>query len=111
MFNIGNKITELRKAKKMSLADLSTTMAASRDIICKYERIDNLPSIKSALKLSNLSILSIDYLIGEEQHASYYKETLKRLQEIENLDSYTRKTIFQVINTFPRDFKARVAYS
>ena len=64
-----------------------------------------------ALKLANVFDVSVDYLLGEGKHASYDKETVKRLQDIENLDIETKKTIFQVIYTFFRDSKTRVAYS
>lgn len=64
-----------------------------------------------ALKLANVFDVSVDYLLGEVQHPSYDKETIKRLQDIENLDNETKKTIFQVIDTFLRDSIARVAYS
>jgi len=70
-----------------------------------------LPSIEMALKLANVFDVSVDYLLGEGKHASYDKETVKRLQDIENLDIETKKTIFQVIDTFLRDSKTRVAYS
>jgi transcriptional regulator with XRE-family HTH domain len=86
-------------------------VSASRDIIGKYERNDNSPSIEMALKLANVFDVSVDFLIGEGQHASYDKATIKRLEDIENLDSETKKTIFQVIDTFLRDSKTRVAYS
>jgi DNA-binding XRE family transcriptional regulator len=111
MLNIGSKITELRKAKKWSQNDLAQAVGASRDIIGKCERNDNLPSIEMALKLAKVFDVSVDYLLGEGQHASYDKETIKRLQDIENLDNDTKKTIFQVIDTFLRDSKARMAYS
>ena len=52
-----------------------------------------------------------DYLLGKGQHASYDKETIKRLEDFENLDPETRKTLFRVIDTFLRDSKARMAYS
>jgi hypothetical protein len=35
---------------------------------------------------------------------------IQRLQEIQNLDDGTRKTLFAIIDTFVRDAKARVAY-
>lgn len=111
MLNIGSKITELRKAKKWSQNDLAKAVSASRDIIGKYERNDNSPSIEMALKLAKVFDVSVDFLIGEGQHASYDKATIKRLEDIENLDSETKKTIFQVIDTFLRDSKTRVAYS
>lgn len=111
MLNIGSKIIELRKAKGWSQAELAEAINASRDIIGKYERNDNLPSIEMALKIAHVFDVSVDYLLGEGKHASFDKDTLKRLDNIENLDENTKKTLFNVIDTFLRDAKARVAYS
>lgn len=111
MLNIGNKIVELRKAKSWSQTDLAKAISASRDMIGKYERNDNLPSLEVALKLSEVFDVSLDYLIGKGKHASYNNETTKRLQDIEELDATTKKTLFQIIDTFLRDAKTRQAYS
>lgn len=64
-----------------------------------------------ALKIAHIFDVSVDYLLGEGKHASFDKETLNRLNNIENLDENTKKTLFNVIDTFLRDAKARVAYS
>ena len=109
--NIGERITQLRKQKGWSQNDLAKAIEASRDMIGKYERNDNLPSVEVAFKLADIFEVSVDYLLGKGQHASYDKETIKRLESIENLDSETRKTLFQVIDTFLRYSKARKAYS
>jgi len=111
MLNIGSKIIELRKAKGWSQAQLAEAINASRDIIGKYERNDNSPSIEMALKIAHIFDVSVDYLLGEGKHASFDKETLNRLNSIENLDENTKKTLFNVIDTFLRDSKARLAYS
>ena len=111
MLNIGERISQLRKAKSWSQSELAKAIEASRDIIGKYERNDNSPSIEMALKLAKVFDVSVDYLLGEGKHASYDKETIKRLQDIENLDTDTKKMLFQVIDTFLRDSKARVTYA
>ena len=111
MLNIGSKIIELRKDKGWSQAQLAEAVNASRDIIGKYERNDNSPSIEMGLKIAKVFDISVDYLLGEGKHASFDKETLKRLEDIESLDQNTRNTLFSVIDTFLRDAKARVAYS
>jgi len=111
MLNIGSKITELRKNKGLSQAQLAEAVNASRDIIGKYERNDNSPSIEMALKIAKVFDVSVDYLLGEGKHANFDKETLKRLADIENLDQATRNVLFDVIDTFLRDAKARVAYA
>lgn len=64
-----------------------------------------------ALKLAKVFDVSVDYLLGESKHTSFDKETLNRLQNIEGLDENTKKTLFDVIDTFLRDAKARLAYS
>lgn len=111
MLNIGSRIVELRKDKGWSQAQLAEAVNASRDIIGKYERNDNSPSIEMALKIAKVFDISVDYLLGEGKHASFDKETLKRLEDIESLDQNTRNTLLSVIDTFLRDAKARVAYS
>lgn len=111
MLDIGKKIAELRKAKNWSQGDLAKVVEASRDIIGKYERGENSPSIEMAVKLSEALEVTVDYLLGKERFGKYDKESVERLQEIQNLDDNTRKTLFSIIDTFVRDAKARVAYS
>jgi len=111
MLNIGERITELRKKKNWSQSDLAKAIEASRDIIGKYERNDNSPSIEMALKLAKVFNVSVDYLLGEGKHANYDKETIKRLEDIQNLDEDTKHTLFKIVDTFLRDAKARQAYS
>lgn len=110
MLDIGKKIAELRKAKNWSQSDLAKAIDASRDIIGKYERGENSPSIEMAVKLSEALEVTVDYLLGKERFGKYDKESVERLQEIQNLDDNTRKTLFSIIDTFVRDAKARVAY-
>jgi len=111
MVNIGDKISELRKRKNWSQTDLAKAIEASRDIIGKYERNENSPSIEMALKIAKVFDVPVDYLLGEGKHAAYDKDTIKRLEEIEALDNGTKTVIFNVIDTYLRDFKARRAYA
>ena len=110
MLDIGKRISELRKAKNWSQSELAKAVEASRDIIGKYERGENSPSIEMAVKLSEALEVTVDYLLGKERFGKYDKESVERLQEIQNLDDNTRKTLFSIIDTFVRDAKARVAY-
>ena len=111
MLDIGSRITELRKAKSWSQADLAREIEASRDIIGKYERNENSPSVEMALKIAHVFDVPVDYLLGEGKHASYDKETVKRLEDIETLDGNTKSVLFNIIDTFLRDAKARKAYA
>ena len=111
MLNIGKKISELRKEKKWSQSDLAKTVKASRDIIGKYERGENSPSIEMAIKLAEALDISVDYLLGKERFGKYDKEAIKRLEEIQKLDDSTRTKLFDIIDTYIRDSKARLAYA
>lgn len=111
MLDIGSKISRLRKQKNWSQDDLAKEINASRTIFDKYERNENAPSVEMAANLANVFGVSIDFLIGEGQHATYYKEAVKRLEDIENLDGDTKKTLFRVIDTFLRDSKTRQSYA
>lgn len=84
---------------------------ASRDIIGKYERRDNSPSIEMTIKLAKVFDVSLDFLTGVGKNASYDKAMLQRFEDIEGLDNETKNTLFTIIDTFLRDAKARKAYS
>lgn len=60
------------------------------------------------IKLSDAIDVTVCYLLGKERFGKYDKESVERLQEIQNLDDSTRKTLFSIIDTFVRDAKARV---
>ena len=111
MLDIGSKITELRKLKAWSQSDLAKAIEASRDIIGKYERNENSPSIEMALKIAKVFDVPVDYLLGEGKHAAYDKDTVKRLEDIEVLDKDTKAVLFNIIDTYLRDAKARKAYT
>jgi len=111
MLDIGTRIVELRKRNSWSQADLAKAIDASRDIIGKYERNENSPSVEMALKIARAFDVPVDYLLGEGKHATYDKETIKRLEELEALDTNTRSVLFNIIDTFLRDAKARKAYA
>lgn len=111
MLNIGKKISELRKQRNWSQSDLAKAVEASRDIIGKYERGENSPSIEMATKLSEALDITVDYLIGKERFEKYDKEAIKRLEGIQKMDSTTKSKLFDIIDTYIRDSKARVAYS
>jgi transcriptional regulator with XRE-family HTH domain len=108
---IGKIITELRKAKSWSQNDLAVKTGISQVMVGKYERDDAIPSIEVAKNMADAFEVSLDYLVGEGQNASFDKKTLQRLQELELLEESKRKTLFDLIDTYIRDAKTRMAYS
>ena len=104
-------ITNLRKKKGWSQSDLASKSEVSREMIGKYERGKALPSVDAAKKIADAFEVSLDYLVGEGINASFDKQTLKRLQEIQNMDSNSKDGLFSVIDAFIRDYKTRQAYA
>lgn len=109
--NTGKIITSLREQKGWSQSDLAAHSSVSRVMIGKYERGEAIPSIEAAKKIADAFGVSLDYLVGEGLNASFDKKTLKRLEELELLEEDKKKTLFDLIDTYIRDAKARKAYS
>ena len=108
--NIGTKISTLRKDKGWSQSDLANMIDASREIIGKYERNENLPSIEMVAKMAKAFDVTVDYLIGEGENASYDKETVDRINDIQKMDNDTKNILFNVIDTYIQNFKTKQAF-
>lgn len=111
MVNIGERITELRKRKNWSQDDLAKEIEASRVMIGKYERGDNLPSIEVIVKPAKAFDVSVDFLHGEGQNANFDKDMVKRLDEQERLPSSEKQRVFYFMNLVIRDFRTKQAYA
>jgi transcriptional regulator with XRE-family HTH domain len=111
MLHIGYKIIELRKNKNWSQEDLAKEIASSRIMIGKYERDENAPSMEVIVKLAKAFNVSIDYMLGEGLNASYDKEMIHRLEEMESLPRDEKIKIFDYMDMVVRDNKARQAYA
>ena len=109
--NIGDKITALRKAKKMSQAGLAKEAGVSREIIGRYERNEVSPSIEVAKKIADALEVSLDYLAGEGNKVSFDKQTLKLIDEIEELEPSIKDKLLFLANAIIRDAKTGKAYA
>jgi transcriptional regulator with XRE-family HTH domain len=109
--NIGSKISNLRKDKNWSQGDLAQQIEASREIIGKYERNENLPSIEMVAKMAKAFGVTVDFLIGSGENASYDKETVERINDIQKMDDSTRNILFNVIDTYVQNFKTKKAFA
>lgn len=111
MISIGERITQLRKAKNWSQDELAKEVEASRVMIGKYERGDNSPSIEVIVKLAKAFDVSVDFLLGEGLNATYDKEMLKRLDELELLPEDEKIRVFHYMDLVIRDYKTKKTYS
>ena len=105
----GERISSLRKKLKWSQDELAKKVGTSAPIIGRYERNEIKPSIETAKNIADVMGVTLDYLLGGN-NAILDKELLKRLKDIERLDPGTKTKVFDIIDTYLRDFKTRQAY-
>ena len=79
-------------------------------MVGKYEHGDAVPAFEVAKRIADAFAVSLDFLVGEGQNVRFDKKLLQRIQEIQELDPSTQSVLFNVIDTYLRDAKARVAY-
>lgn len=106
----GKIIISLRKQKSWSQTDLANHSQVSRVMVGKYERGEAVPSIDAAKRIADAFEVSLDFLVGEGQNASFDKKTVKRLQDIEALNPTIKDKLFFLIDTVIRDTNAQKAY-
>jgi len=104
-------ITNLRKEQNWSQAELANKIDISQVMVGKYERGDAVPSIEVAKKIADAFKVSLDFLVGEGQNASFDQKTMQRIKDMQNMDEETQTMLFKIVDTFIRDFKAKQAYS
>ena len=102
-----DRLAIARKQKKVKQADLGKMVGTSGDIIGKYERGENTPSIEVAAKIADALGVTLDYLVKDGEYEQIDKETLKRLKEIQNLDEKNKSHVFAAIDAFIKAAKLK----
>ena len=109
---LGEKISKLKKQKKMSQVELYKITGISIDAISKYERGDVLPSVDYANRIAIALGVSLDFLMNDnDTEQALDNDMIKRIQEIQNLPNKEKDKVISVIDALIRDFKTKQAYS
>ena len=74
--NIGSRIRELRKNKKMTQTDLANLIHVSQQTITKWENNSTEPSGSAIKAIANIFNVSSDYLLGIDEHENSVQEAL-----------------------------------
>jgi transcriptional regulator with XRE-family HTH domain len=109
--DIGTKIIEVRKQKGLSQTDFAKAVGVSREMIGRYERNEVMPSIEVAKKIANALEVSLDYLAGDAKLAAVDKQTLRLMNDIEELEPAIKDKLFFLANAVIRDAKTQRAYA
>ena len=109
---LGEKITKLKKIRKMSQVELAEKTGISRDAISKYERNDVSPSVEYAKRIADILGVSLDYLVSDsDQEEALDNEAVKRIKEIQSLPPNEKDKVLSVVDALIRDFKTKQAYA
>jgi transcriptional regulator with XRE-family HTH domain len=77
------------------------------DIVGKYERNEMKPGIDTAKKLADALEVSLDYLVGDGELKILDKKTLKRLEDIENLQEEDKNHILYTLDNLIKAAKLK----
>lgn len=83
----------------------------SREIIGRYERNEVSPSVDVAKKIADALEVSLDYPAGGSDKAAFDKQTLKLIDEIEELEPSVKDKLIFLANAIIRDAKPGKAYA
>jgi transcriptional regulator with XRE-family HTH domain len=111
MLDIGSKIVLLRKQNGWSQTDFAKMINCSRAMLVNYEGNKNSPSIEVAIKMAEAFNVSLDYLIGKGKYTDFDNAVLKRIEDIEKLDSKTKENLFFLIDNVIQNYKTKQAFS
>jgi len=79
---------------------ITSIYGVSRDIIGKYKRGENIPSIDVAAKTAEALGVTLYYLVKDDEYEQIDNEMLKRLKEVQGFDDENRAHIFATIDAF-----------
>lgn len=106
----GERLTQVRKRKSLSQAEVGKKIRINGDAYGRYERNEVKPTIEMAVKIAQALEVSLDYLTGNSD-VELDKATLDRVQEVTKLPEKDKDYIFVTLDALIRDFKNKHAYA
>jgi len=62
-------------------------------------------------KMAKVFDVTVDFLIGDGDNASYDKQTVERINDIQKMDDGTKSILFNLIDTYIQNFKTKQAFA
>jgi transcriptional regulator with XRE-family HTH domain len=106
----GERLTAVRKKKKVSQDELAKTIGAHAPVIGRYERNEVKPSIEVATKIAEALGVSLDYLVGLT-NVELDSVIIQKILAIQALNDDDKNLLFKTIDALLRDAKARKTYA
>ena len=95
----GDRLSEIRKKKKISQDDLAKKIGVHAPVIGRYERSEVKPSIEVAVKIAEALNVSLDYLVGSTD-LILEKGIVNRIQNIQKLSEEDKGHLFALMDAF-----------
>ncbi len=91
--SFGNRLTSIRKDRKVSQSELSVKAGVHANLIGRYEREEAVPSIEVAAKLAEALKISLDYLVLGKSELDLDQTLLEKVRSIQQLPEEDREHI------------------
>jgi len=100
----GDKLSEIRKNKKISQDELAKKIDVYAPVIIRYERNEVKHSIEVASKIAKLYCVTVDQIIHPDEKTPEEvtiedKTTVEQVRFIQELEEKDKNTIFNIIET------------
>ncbi len=99
MSDFSKNLRALRRAKKISQAELGKTLNYGYTAITNYETGRNEPSLDDLIRLANFFDVSTDELLGTERFA----ENQRVYRFFSNLNEEQREKVLEILRIFYKD--------
>ena len=109
MNSFGKKLSECRKDKSFSQAQLAKKIGSYHSIIGKYERDEVKPTIDVVKKLADALSTTVGYLLGETEEVELLKDPtmLKRLNDIAKFSNNDKEHILYTLDAMINNVKLK----
>ena len=105
--SIGKKIKQYRMERGITQSELAESIGSYQKNISTYEKDSVIPSAEVIKKIANRLEVSLDYLLGDDQHQVSDARILKVCKDLDRLTEVDKEIILSVILAFLRDVKLR----
>lgn len=108
--SFGNRLSTVRKDRKVSQGDLAAKAGIHINVIGRYERGEAVPSIEIAAKIAESLKVSLDYLVLGKSDLNIDQALLEKVLSIQQLPHEDREHILYSIDGLIQHAKTRAAY-
>jgi transcriptional regulator with XRE-family HTH domain len=99
MTTFGERLTSVRKRKKLSQSDVGKIVGINGDAYGRYERNEVKPTIEMATKIADALKTSLDYLVCKTDR-ELDDDTMRKIEEISKMSEEDQKHVFSLLDAF-----------